>query len=102
LQQGYYDGAFLPPPENLAVELVSGTTNSVKLTWDVVPSAVRYLISKSEVAVGAGFGAYGYIGDSFVNEYIDTVDSGHRYYYHLNCENNNQSSPVSGDVFIEL
>jgi hypothetical protein len=102
LKQGYYDGAFLPPPENLAVELVSGTTNSVKLTWDVVPSATRYLISKSEVAVGAGFGPYGYIGDSFVNEYIATVDSGHRYYYHLNCENSNQSSPVSGDVFIDV
>jgi hypothetical protein len=102
LQQGYYTGAFLPPPENLAVELVSGTTNSVKLTWDVVPSATRYLISKSEVAVGAGFGPYGYIGDSFVNEYIATVDSGHRYYYHLNCENSNQSSPVSGAVFIDV
>jgi hypothetical protein len=102
LKQGYYSGIFLPPPSNLAVELVSGTTNSVKFTWAEVPSATNYKISKSIVAVGDGVGASGYIGDSTETQYIETVDSGHRYYYHVAAENNNQNSPASGDVFIDV
>jgi hypothetical protein len=102
LKQGYYAGTILPPPSNLAVELVSGTTNSVKFTWAEVPSATNYKISKSIVEVGADVGAYSYIGQADTIEYIETVDSGHRYYYHVAAENSNQWSPVSGDAFIEL
>jgi hypothetical protein len=102
LKQGYYSGIILPPPSNLAVELVSGTTNSLRLSWDEVPSAERYKISKSIVAVGDGVGASGYIGDSTETQYIETVDSGHRYYYHVAAENRNQNSPASSDVFIDV
>jgi hypothetical protein len=102
LKAGYYAGIILPPPSNLAVELVSGTTNSVKFTWAEVPSATNYKISKSIVAVGDGVGASGYIGDSTETQYIETVDSGHRYYYHVAAENRNQNSPASSDVFIDV
>jgi hypothetical protein len=102
LKQGYYAGTILPSPSNLAVELVSGTANSVKLTWDEVPSAIRYKIFKSIVAVGDPVGANSNIEQVDTNEFIDTVDSGHRYYYHVTAENGNQWSPVTSDVWIDV
>jgi hypothetical protein len=102
LKQGYYDGTVLPTPQNITVQLVSGTTNSIKLTWDEVPSAERYKIYKSIVAVGAPVGANNNIGQVDTNEFIETVDSGHRYYYHVTAENGNQWSAITGDVFIEV
>jgi hypothetical protein len=100
LTQGYF--SVLPPPSNLAVALVSGTTNSVKLSWDVVPSAERYKIYKSIVNVGDPVGANSNIGQVDANEFIETVDSGHRYYYHVTAENGNQWSAISGDIFIDV
>jgi hypothetical protein len=102
LKQGYYDGTVLPTPQNITIQLVSGTTNSVKLTWDEVPSAERYKIYKSIVAVGDPVGANSNIGQVDANEFIETVDSGHRYYYHVTAENGNQWSPVTSDVFIDV
>jgi hypothetical protein len=54
------------------------------------------------VAVGAPVGTNNYLAQADTNEYIDVVDSGYRYYYHLTAENGNQWSAISGDVFIDV
>ncbi|MBX3043248.1 MAG: hypothetical protein KF896_05990 [Ignavibacteriae bacterium] len=101
-QLGYYPGSQLPTPVNLALQVETGTTNSLKLTWDVVPSATKYSVNKSVVPIGAAAGPFNLAKNVYSNEYFEEVDSGHRYYYNLTASNGNQWSSVSANVFIDM
>ena len=101
LKQGYY-AETLPPPSNIQIEIISGSTNSIKLSWSEVASSTNYKLFRSTVEIGSGAGTFVFISQVETNEFIETVASGHRYYYHLTAENGNQWSVISSNVFIDV
>lgn len=101
LQQGYYD--ILPAPQNLAIEMVTGSTDTVHLTWGEVASATKYSVSRSSVDFGSPIGTFVGVGEFETNSYTGTVQTNKRHYFHLTCENGNyQWSPISVNIYIDV
>ena len=100
IQTGYYKT--LPPPSNIKAHLVEHSDNTLELTWDLVPSANKYKVYFSAVAIGAAEGNYNLLASVKDNFNIQQVEHGKRYYYQLTAENSSQWSGRSSAIYFDV
>jgi hypothetical protein len=92
----------LPFPENLEVSLVNNTANTIRLTWNPVPSATVYKIYRCVVPLGSLMGGVTYLTDQIGTTYEGLADINMRTWYELKAANDTQLSEWSDAVFIDV
>ena len=100
LKQGYY--AILPPPSDVTLTKVTGTDNVVRVTWSKVPSATKYAVYLSTVAIGSPANIYNLVGRFPQTTQDVELELGKRHWFQLTAESNVQWSNRSAAVYIDM
>ena len=100
LKQGYY--AVLPPPSEISLAKVPGTDNVVRITWNEVPSALKYAVYLSTVPIGSPANTYNFVGRFEQTTHDVELELGKRHWFQLTAESNVQWSNRSAAIYIDM